>query len=72
MRTVKPRLTLRPGANPADAPIVGLDDYDPEAAIEVLRSFREQDAEEHRKTLEFLIEALNEGRPEGSKIFPEE
>lgn len=71
MSTVKPRVTLRPGANPADAPLVGLETYDPEAAIAVLQSFLEQDADEHRATLEFLMDALDEGRPEGLKIFPE-
>ncbi len=71
MSTVKPRVSLRPGANPPNAPLVNLETSDPDAVIE-LRSFREEDPEEHRRTLEFLIEALNEGRPEGRKILPEE
>ena len=70
--TVKPRVTLRPGANPANAPLVNLETYDPDAIIELLRSFREQDTEDQRRTLEFLIEALNEGRSEGFKTFPDE
>jgi hypothetical protein len=70
--TVKPRVTLRPGGNPEAAPLIGLETYDPEAIIELLRSFREQDPEEHRATMEFLIEALNESRPEGFKMFPDE
>ncbi len=72
MSTVKPRVTLRPGANPANAPLVNLETYDPDAIIELLRSFREQDTEDQRRTLEFLIEALNEGRSEDFKTFPEE
>ena len=71
MSTVKPRITLRPGGNPEAAPILGLETYDPGAAIELLRSLREEgDAEEQRATLEFLIEALNESRPEGLEMFP--
>lgn len=72
MSTVKPRLTLRPGANPATAPLVNLETYDPIAIIELLRSFREEDPEDQRRTLEFLIEAFNEGRPDDLKKFPEE
>ena len=72
MSTVKPRVTLRPGANPANAPLVNLETYDPDAIIELLRSFREQDTEDQRRTLEFLTEALNEGRSEGFKTFPDE
>ena len=72
MSTVKSRVTLRPGGNPEAAPLIGLETYDPEAIIELLRSFREQDPEEHRATMEFLIEALNESRPEGFKMFPDE
>jgi len=72
MSTVKPRVTLRPGGDPAYAPLVNLETYDPDAIVELLRSFREEDSEEHRRTLEFLIEALNGGRPEGRKMFPEE
>ena len=73
MSTVRPRVTLRPGGNPEAAPLIGLETYDPEAAIALLRSLREEgDAEEHRATMEFLIQALNESRPEGQKMFPEE
>lgn len=73
MSTVKPRLTLRPGGNPEAAPLVGLDTYDPEAAIALLQMLQEEgDAEEQRATLEFLIQALNESRPDGFKMFPEE
>jgi hypothetical protein len=73
MSAVKPRVTLRPGANPANAPLIGLETYDPEAAIELLRSLREEgDAEEQRETLEFLKQALNESRPKGFGVFPEE
>jgi myo-inositol catabolism protein IolC len=71
MSKVRELPKLRPGKRFEDAPLIGLETYDPEAVIELLDSFLEQDAEEHRKTLEFLIEALNEGRPEGQKIFPE-
>lgn len=73
MSTVKPRLTLRPGGKPEAAPLIGLETYDPEAAIEILRKLREEgDAEEQRATLEFLKQALNESRPKGFGVFPEE
>jgi hypothetical protein len=70
MSSVKDFIPLRPGARPEDAPLVGWESYDPSAAIEVLRSFLEQDAEEHRRAFEFLKEALNEGRPAGQEMFP--
>lgn len=38
-------------------------------AIEVLREFREEDAKNQQETLQFLIEALDEQRPEGCKLF---
>lgn len=73
MSIVKPRVTLRSGANPANAPLVGLKSYDPEGAIELLRSLREEgDVEEQRATFEFLKQALNESRPKGFGVFPEE
>jgi hypothetical protein len=71
MSTAKPCVTLRPGGNPEAAPLFGLETCDPEAAIAVLESFLGQDAEEHRATLEFLMDAIDEDRPEGRKIFPE-
>ncbi len=37
------------------------------AAIAVLRSFREGDAEEQRRTGEYLLRALGEDRPAGRK-----
>ena len=52
-------------------PLIGLETYDPEAAIAVLKSILEQDAEEHRATLQFLMDAIDEDRPEGLKIVPE-
>jgi hypothetical protein len=58
-------------ASAEDAPLLGLETYDPALAIEMLQSFLEEDAEENRQTLEFLMEALNEGRPEDQKIFPD-
>ena len=45
--------------------------YDPNAAIELLQSLRTGDADEQRATLEYLMQALDEGRSEGLKIFPE-
>jgi hypothetical protein len=73
MSTVKPRVTLRPGGNPEAAPLIGLETYDPEAVIELLRTLREEgDPEEQRETLEFLKQALNESRPKGLGVFPEE
>jgi hypothetical protein len=72
MSTEKLRVTLRPGGNPANAPLIGLETYDPEAAIEVLCRLREEgDADEQRATLEFLKQALNESRPKGFGVFPE-
>ena len=40
-----------------------------QAAIELLRSWREGDPTEQRSTLEFLRTALNENRVPGSKLF---
>jgi hypothetical protein len=48
-----------------------LESYDPSAAIELLQSLREGDADEQRATLEYLMQALDEGRSEGFKIFPD-
>ena len=59
------------GPETATVPLIGLETYDPEAAIAVLESFLEQDADKHRAALEFLMEALDAERPEGLKIFPE-
>lgn len=42
------------------------------AAIAVLRSFREGDAEEQRETGEYLIRALDEDRLSDRKLFPPE
>ncbi len=41
------------------------------AAIAVLRSFREGDAEEQRETGEYLLRALDEDRPAHRKLFPQ-
>lgn len=38
-------------------------------AIEVLREFREEDSKDQQETLQFLIEALDEQRPGGCKLF---
>jgi hypothetical protein len=70
MSTVRDRVTLRPGARAEDAPLVGLETYDAALAVELLQSLRAGDAEEQRATLEFLMQALDEGRPEGQKLFP--
>lgn len=73
MSTVRELPRLRPGARFEDAPLLGLETYDPEAAIEFIRSLLEEgDVEEQRATFEFLKEALNAGRPQGQKVFPEE
>ena len=71
MRNVKGPRPLVNGPDTAAAPLIGLETYDPSAAIELLQSLREGDADEQRATLEFLMQALNEGRSEGLKIFPE-
>jgi hypothetical protein len=73
MSKVRELPKLRPGKRFEDAPLIGLETYDPEAAIAFLRSLREEgDAEEQRAELEFLMQALDEGRPEGQKLFPKE
>ena len=41
-------------------------------ALAALRSFREGDTEEQRETLARLMRALDEDRPEGQKLFPEQ
>ena len=48
--------------------------FDPEAAIAVLQSFYEGDAEEQRETFEYLKRALNEDRASGGErlLFPDE
>lgn len=44
-----------------------------EGAIEFLRFLREEDdAEEQRDTMEYLIRVLDEDRPSYRKLFPEE
>ena len=70
MRDVKGPRPLVNGPDTAAAPLIGLESYDPSAAIELLQSLREGDADEQRATLEYLMQALDEGRPEGLKIFP--
>ena len=73
MEKVRDMPRLKPDARFEDAPLLGLETYDPEAAIELIRSLREEgDVEEQRATFEFLKEALNAARPEGQKVFPEE
>jgi hypothetical protein len=47
--------------------------WDKEGAIEFLRYLREDDdAEEQRETMEYLIRVLDEDRPSYRKLFPEE
>jgi hypothetical protein len=70
MRDVKAPRPLVNGPDTAAAPLIGLESYDPSAAIELFQSLREGDADEQRATLEYLMQALDEGRPEGLKIFP--
>ena len=71
MRNVKGPSPLVNGPATAAAPLIGLETYDPSAAIELLQSLRDGDVDEQRATLEHLMQALDEGRPEGLKIFPE-
>jgi hypothetical protein len=71
MRIVNGPRPLVNGPGTAAAPLIGLETYDPSAAIELLQSLREGDADEQRATLEYLMQALDEGRSEGLKIFPE-
>jgi hypothetical protein len=59
------------GPDTAAAPLIGLETYDPSAAIELFHSLREGDVDEQRATLEYLMQALDEGRSESLKIFPE-
>ena len=49
-----------------------LEDFDPELAIEAIRSLREGNADEQREVLEFLMQALDAERPEGQRIFSQE
>ena len=47
--------------------------FDMEAAVEFLRYLREDDdPEEQRETMEYLIRVLDEDRPSYRKLFPEE
>ncbi len=39
-------------------------------AIRVLESLDDEDPEEQRRAWEWMRDALNEGRPEGYKIYP--
>ena len=41
-----------------------------EAAIQLLRSWREGDSEEQRETLAYLQRVLDEDRPSDRKLFP--
>jgi hypothetical protein len=43
---------------------------DPAALAKLLREWREGDEQEQRETGEYLLRALDEARPEGSKLFP--
>ena len=71
MRNVNGPRPLVNGPDTAAAPLIGLETYDPSAVIELFHSLREGDANEQRATLEYLMQALDEGRSEGLKIFPE-
>ena len=72
MRNVKGPSPLVNGLDTAAAPLIGLETYDPSAAIGFLQALREGNADEQRATLQYLMQTLDEGRPEGLKIFPEE
>jgi hypothetical protein len=41
-----------------------------QALIDLLNQWNEEDAEEQRETLEFLMKALDEDRPSYRKLFP--
>jgi hypothetical protein len=69
MRNVKGPSPLVNGPDTAAAPLIGLETYDPSAAIELLQSLREGNADEQRATLEYLMQALDQGRPEGQRVF---
>jgi hypothetical protein len=45
--------------------------FQPSKVLAVLRSFRDGDQREQQQSLLELMEALDRGRPEGQKIFPE-
>ncbi|MGH9841022.1 MAG: hypothetical protein ACREEM_19885 [Blastocatellia bacterium] len=56
-----------------EAIYVDLPPWDAQAAIEFLRYLREEDdPEEQRETMEYLIRVLDEDRPSNRKLFPEE
>jgi hypothetical protein len=62
----------RLAAQPEDV-YANLPPCDFEGAIEFLRFLREEDdAEEQRETMEYLIRVLDEDRPSYRKLFPEE
>ena len=44
--------------------------FRPEAVLAMLRSFREGDPQEQERSLTELMQALDEDRPEGRKLFP--
>jgi hypothetical protein len=46
--------------------------FDLEQTLARLRSLHEGDPQEQRETWEFLRKALDEDRPAGRKLFPEE
>ena len=43
---------------------------DPLSVVRLLNQWMHDDRQEQRETLEFLCQALDERRPEGSKLFP--
>lgn len=60
-------------AAPPEDVYVNLPPCDVEGALELLRFLREEDdAEEQRETMEYLIRVLDEDRPSYRKLFPEE
>lgn len=45
--------------------------FQPSKVLAVLRSFRNGDQREQQESLLQLMDALDQGRPEGQKLFPE-
>ena len=41
-----------------------------QAIIDLLNAWEQEDPEEQRETLEFLMQALDEDRPSSRKLFP--
>jgi hypothetical protein len=67
---ISPYIAERGGRIPQTAKDIDWSRWDPQRAIALLDRFMEEDEEEQRETLAYLKKALDEGRPDGEKLFP--